>query len=196
MPQNFSAAFLESSWLNGPAFLNEERKSWPERPNDIDLHDCLQEKISKFVLTINQDSVIPFEKYSNFNELVRTMCWVRRAVTIFKSHDIFQKESKPAFGIQLSAGEIDETVEYLCNIVQQNVFFEKYHRLMANKPVSKSSPIFKLTPFLSENGLLRLSGRINNATYIARSAKEPIILPKKHILTKLIVKQYHDNCNK
>ena len=56
------------------------------------------------------------------------------------------------------------------------------------KPVSKSSSIFKLTPFLRADGLISLSGLIiYNATCVARSTKEPIILPKKHIMTRLIV---------
>lgn len=121
------------------------------------------------------------------------MCWFRRAVNIFKSYVVVQGESGAKFGSQLSSEEIDDTAEYLCKIAQRDVFCEEYNQLKTNKPVSKSSPIFKLTPFLDKEGLIRLSGRINNATCVVRCTKEPIILPKKHILTMLIVKQYHEN---
>lgn len=100
------------------------------------------EKRSKFVFMINEDSIIPLERYSSFNKLVRIMCWVRRAVKIFKSCGIVRKEKIVAFGPQLSVCEMDETTEYLCKTVQQNVFCEEYNQLKINKPVSKSSPIF------------------------------------------------------
>ncbi|XP_073842387.1 uncharacterized protein isoform X2 [Musca autumnalis] len=65
--------------------------------------------------------------------------------------------------------------------------------LKVGRRVSKKSPIFKLNPCLGDDGLIRISGRINNATCVGPSTRKPIIMPKNNLITKLIVKQYHED---
>lgn len=55
---------------------------------------------------------------------------------------------------------------------------------------SKSSKLHKLNAF-RVNGLLRVGGRLRNAP-IGEEAKYPILLPKSHHLTNLIVRHYHE----
>ena len=47
-----------------------------------------------------------------------------------------------------------------------------------------------LHPFIGENGLVRVGGRLKNAL-ITYSQKFPIILPSKHKLTELIIRDAH-----
>ena len=56
---------------------------------------------------------------------------------------------------------------------------------LRTKVVKKSSPIFKLDPHMKD-GLLRVGGRLRNAT-ISQEAKYPMILPKNHHVCSLIV---------
>lgn len=58
--------------------------------------------------------------------------------------------------------------------------------------VKKSSSLYKLSPYLDENGLLRVKGRIDRTNNIEFSMKRPIILPKQSYLTSLIVQNYHN----
>ncbi|XP_068749394.1 uncharacterized protein [Montipora capricornis] len=55
--------------------------------------------------------------------------------------------------------------------------------------LKKNSSIYKLDPVL-ENGLLRVGGRLEHAP-IENDAKHPIILPKRHHVTKLIIEYFH-----
>lgn len=48
-----------------------------------------------------------------------------------------------------------------------------------------------LTPYIDENGLLRVYGRIDAASSLPYSMKRPIILPKNHYFTKLVVIYHH-----
>lgn len=57
--------------------------------------------------------------------------------------------------------------------------------------VEKSSPIFKTWPFLDDNEILRMRGRIGAAPYVPYEAKYPAILPRHHLITSLVVDWYH-----
>lgn len=56
-------------------------------------------------------------------------------------------------------------------------------------PISRSSLLRTLSPFLGEDKLLRLGGRLRNAA-LCYSEQHPIILPK-HRISKLLVDQAH-----
>ena len=57
--------------------------------------------------------------------------------------------------------------------------------------VCKSSPIYKKWPFMDEEGVLRMRGRIGASIYATFAAKYPVLLPKYNHLTFLIVGWYH-----
>ena len=52
--------------------------------------------------------------------------------------------------------------------------------LKNGEPVSRRSPIFKLSPFLGQDGLLRIQGRLQFAG-LPIEAQHPIIVPKGHL---------------
>jgi len=57
--------------------------------------------------------------------------------------------------------------------------------------VLESSSIRQLRPFIDEDGIMRVSGRLVNATHIPYYARHPVILDSKHPLTVLIINYYH-----
>ena len=57
--------------------------------------------------------------------------------------------------------------------------------------LSKKSPLRKLNPFIDEDGLIRIGGRLTNAD-LPRDERHPDILPKTHHIATLIVRQYHE----
>ncbi|XP_068246537.1 uncharacterized protein [Palaemon carinicauda] len=76
--------------------------------------------------------------------------------------------------------------------VQREVFGDEVKALSRELSVGKSSPIYKLDPFLdSEDGLLKVGGRIRRSD-IPKSAKHPILLPKKHHVTTLLIRHEHE----
>ena len=56
--------------------------------------------------------------------------------------------------------------------------------------VKSKSPLRKLCPTLID-GVLCVGGRLQNAA-ILTEVKHPVLLPKKHHVTDLIVKKYHE----
>ncbi|XP_055527269.1 uncharacterized protein LOC129719878 [Wyeomyia smithii] len=58
------------------------------------------------------------------------------------------------------------------------------------KTFGKDSSIYKLVPILDEKGVLRVQGRIG-AAKVSYDVRHPIILPRKHQITELLVDRYH-----
>lgn len=190
-PQYFSGKTSISRWLNGPAFLKGDEEHWPKIPAAINKEKSNVEIRTKFLVTISEDnSLIPYDLKSKYFILLRQTCWLYRAVDIFKS---FVDKSVLSHQPYLTPREIEKAERFWCQKVQQESFVKEIDDLKGGNRVSKSSPIYKLSPFLGIDGLLRVSGRINNASCVGPSTKEPIILPKSHTITKLIVKQFHED---
>ena len=58
--------------------------------------------------------------------------------------------------------------------------------------VPKSSPLYSLSPFLDEEGLLRLGGRIDRSP-MSYDIRHPIILGKGSYVAGLLIRQAHEN---
>ena len=74
-----------SEWLTGPAWLKRPQSECPEQVNLIFASD--EENIPSSVFMIQAEekkSVIQWERYSNFNRLVNTVAYVRRALNKHK----------------------------------------------------------------------------------------------------------------
>ncbi|KAF8774101.1 hypothetical protein HNY73_016692 [Argiope bruennichi] len=63
-------------------------------------------------------------------------------------------------------------------------------RFVSNQPMPKKDPLSALCPFIDKDGLLRVGGRLQNAS-LQYNAKHPIILPNQHKLSILIVQYFH-----
>ncbi|XP_063903768.1 uncharacterized protein LOC135123205 [Zophobas morio] len=105
--------------------------------------------------------------------------------------------------IVCSAGTISEA------LLHQYSTFNKLQRVMAwtlrfvhnckntnkirriNKAPSNNSKILSLNPFMDENKLIRVGGRLKNSA-LDRDVKHPILLPKNRVVTKLLVRQEHE----
>ena len=58
--------------------------------------------------------------------------------------------------------------------------------------IKKTSSLYRLDPFLDEDGILRVGGRIKRGN-IPLELKNPIILPRKGHVTEMIIRYYHNN---
>ncbi|XP_055527205.1 uncharacterized protein LOC129719820 [Wyeomyia smithii] len=55
----------------------------------------------------------------------------------------------------------------------------------------KKSSLYKLSPTLDEHGVLRMRGRIEACEWVDEATKNPIILPRQHYVTDLVIADYH-----
>ncbi|XP_071055128.1 uncharacterized protein [Onthophagus taurus] len=90
----------------------------------------------------------------------------------------------------LSPAEIDFALLFWVREEQRIQFQQEIHDLKAGKPISKSSPLFRLTPFIDGNDILRITGRLRFAS-LDWDEKHPMIIPKTSHLTTLIIDSHH-----
>jgi len=64
--------------------------------------------------------------------------------------------------------------------------------LSKGKQLSTNSKLIALCPKLDEDGLMQSDSRLQYAEFLPYGVRFPIILPRRHRVTKLIVKLYHE----
>lgn len=99
----------------------------------------------------------------------------------------------------LTIEELDAAECYLIRQAQEDAYPDEVALLQQtvhrpdNAKLSKTSHLFKLTPWIDDRGIMRMRGRISACENATEYAKTPIILPRNHHTTTLIVAHYHQN---
>ena len=90
----------------------------------------------------------------------------------------------------LDVSEIEDAWRAIIKATQSARFHDELTSLSSlQKVVKKSSEIFKLDPVLVD-GIIRVGGRLRNSE-IETDAKHPVLLPKDHHLSHLIIPHCH-----
>ena len=84
-----------------------------------------------------------------------------------------------------------DSTHFLLKNAQRESYPEKIQCLQNNRPLSNSSYIRALRPFLDDNGLIRVGGRLERAQ-IPFKEKHPIILPGRHHMSLLLARHFHE----
>jgi hypothetical protein len=170
-------------WLNGPTFLWQNETDHSDNIKNI-INPSETEERSRIVCTkavINDESSELLLKYSSFKKLINIIALCFRFYNKIKG----EKITEP-----LSVKEIRFSHNVIVKLVQQEAFPDEYNCLVKNKPLPKSSPLIKLNPFLDADSIIRVGGRLVNAN-IFYNKKFPIVIPKRHHITNLIVEREH-----
>ncbi|XP_035207286.1 uncharacterized protein LOC118182107 [Stegodyphus dumicola] len=93
----------------------------------------------------------------------------------------------------LTTDELRLATKTVIKNVQESYFPQELSYLKTSRELKGvSSRVIQLTPFLDEEGVIRVGGRLKNAN-IPENSKHPILLPKEGHVTNLIVTHYHVN---
>ena len=128
--------------------------------------------------TVDKEPVFVFSRWGTFGKCMRVIAWVLRFVNNLKSKQNVRLD-------ELTYSELCAAKERLLLCVQQEAYDMEITLLKRGKTVPKSSSIVKLSPFMGEDGLMRVGSRLKyaNLTY---DEKFPILLPKGHVALLLI----------
>ncbi len=91
---------------------------------------------------------------------------------------------------QLSLDELETTENKLLKLSQGHSFAADRDSLLSTDKVSLQSKLSHLRPYLDDNGLIRVGGRLEKSDLVVRQ-KHPIILHRADSLMKLICEQLH-----
>ena len=76
---------------------------------------------------------------------------------------------------------------------QENYYSKELKALLKQAQIADSSPISKFNPYLAEDGMVRLSGRLDR-DLIPKDQRNPILLPDVSPLAKLLIREANVLC--
>ncbi|XP_018307367.1 uncharacterized protein [Mycetomoellerius zeteki] len=88
----------------------------------------------------------------------------------------------------LTVGELDRALNKIIQWTQEEAFPKEIKNLRAGKIIDNRSTLINLKPLIDNVGLLRVGGRLNKVK-ISEEQKHPIILPAKHHITMLLLRE-------
>lgn len=181
-------------WWHGPQFLHNS-KEIPLTSSDIPATDLESKVIHINVCThIKQDDeVLAFlNRYSNLSKLVRVTAYIFRFIRKCKDRYECKRTQKESisFPQYLTVRELKNAMNVCIRISQKAHFYDDIHILRKGNKFSEKSKLKSLTPFIDQNDILRVSGRLRNAK-INYNTQCPIVLSDKCHLATLIARDAH-----
>ncbi|XP_078051718.1 uncharacterized protein LOC144477857, partial [Augochlora pura] len=169
--------FLQPSiWQHGPPWLKQESASWPSRELIPCTEDPEQRIVTCMTITTAKDTSI-LNRYSSWGKLIRIIarCLRWRPGKITKG--------------SLTVRELSRAKITIIRMAQHQHFDEAIRALDRRNNHKLTHQLAKLNPFLDQDGILRVGGRLENSA-LTFSQKHPIILPKDHITTCIILNEH------
>ena len=126
------------------------------------------------------------KRFSSWKRFTRAHAWVRRFVDNCRGRARQNGELKPS--------KIEDTEVQVIKSAQREAFPEEYLALQRRKELPKNSKLLAFRPRLDEEGQMRCDSRHKHAEFLSQDARFPNS-SRKHQVTKLIVKYFHEEWN-
>lgn len=172
-------------WWHGPQWLTGRKEEWPVKMENFQTPESLLEvKKTTTALVVETKgeegiaAVVPLNDYSKLQKLVCVVAWVRRFVNNMKASLNKREDAKRAG--KLEVRELNEAEIELVKSAQDKLKKQgNFEQLVSELGIVKHGEI------------LRCEGRLVNSD-LEFDARRPFILPRKHHLTELIVRDCHE----
>ena len=206
-PQNLSS---QQRWWRGPNFLWETEECWPSTTHGEvpDSDPEVRTSANAYPTTVESHPVEShvsdcskrdsaqkgdhgglkklMENCSSWRILQRRVAWLVRFC-----HWIQNKRVARSAG-PLTLEELSQSTQVIVRSIQSECFPEDIKEVKKSNEVKNSSNLRNLRPVLVD-GILRVGGRLQNAVVLSWDEKHPMILPKRHPVSHLIVRHYHES---
>ncbi|KMQ85212.1 hypothetical protein RF55_16360 [Lasius niger] len=163
-------------WWHGPHWLMTGQ--WPQY-QEIGIDTS--EMKSMVMLTKKHSRYDILRRFSEYEKFQRVIAyWLR-----FKTNSLGAKKSGP-----LTPDELDQADKNIVKMTQHEAFLFEKQVLEKKHQIPKNSNLTSLNPFLDNEGIIRVGGRLSRAD-IPEIQKHPTVLPAKHHITTIITKREH-----
>lgn len=169
-------------WWEGPPWLKMDPARWPRRP-DINLNREIPE-LRPSVLSITPALEELGVDISTFDKLVRVFAWVWR----FRGQCTLEK--KHLLSTHLTLKELRVAKTLLLRHSQRTSYAKEFEMLEGKRPLPAGHTLSALSPYIDEDGLLRVGGRLQRAE-LASSTAHPLIMSISSHVVVLLVRRTH-----
>ena len=163
----------------------------PRQPQQRELDACQETgaKPHSCRVVTGVSAVWLAHRFSSFRTLTRVTAYLRRAAYNFLSKIRHHPKNSDLY---LPVEEVKSSTKFLLQLSQNRSFKEELTGLKKSPPqlIKHSSHILSLNPFLGQDGLLHIGGRLSNAP-LSYGQRHPIMLSSKDPLTHLIFRSRH-----
>ena len=165
-------------WLKGPVFLYRDESKWPSQPKRLTIGENEREvKVKVNSVKLSYDAIVILEtRISNWTKMRRV---VARMI-----------QWLPNYRRKLDVSIIQKAEGVIFQSIQRRAFIDDISNLTTKRPIKRKGSLWRLSPFLDTNGLIRVGGRISQSN-APEELKHPIILPKQSNVTKMIFQTAH-----
>ena len=170
-------------WVEGPDFLKTDESTWPEKlPGGIENPDEVSERRVNVHASSTKDKIthegfLKPASFSSLRRLIRVTAWVQRFLA-----DCRLDRKDRTLSDTLDPDELTKAENWWLRKAQTDTF-----------PMGEEQQsLTRLNPKKDKDGLLRAHSRLQNASELSYDAKYPILLPKDHAITKLVISDRHE----
>ncbi len=193
------AAHLQNTnWLSGPKFLlmpesgtSESTYNLVDPSSDLDVRPLVS-TLSTTALSKQLGSQ-RFAKFSSWKSLTGA---ITRLIHIAHHFKTTEKENSSCKGwhyckAEFTVEESNKASAIIIRVAQEEVYSQEIKCIKKQERIPKSSPLHTLDPFIDEQGLLRVGGRLHRSS-LNQSEKTPLIIPGKHHIATLLIRHHHE----
>jgi hypothetical protein len=173
-------------WFVGPAFLREPEEKWTTYQDLVEPEERELEIVKdKFV---GATGISPVDQIGDlFNTETSLPGLVNALVKMARENNPVSERN-----VEITVEEEKNALVTAIRKMQELCFNAEVKSLQMRRIVKKTSRLVKLTPFLDENEIIRVGGRLEN-TYEPYDARHPVVLDSDHCLTNWLVMEAHCN---
>ncbi|KAK7877393.1 hypothetical protein WMY93_031909, partial [Mugilogobius chulae] len=184
-----------STWLLGPEFLLKPTESSSQDSFQLQSPETDIE-VRPLVTTASQTPRTPlkttnFQSFSSWHSLKRAFARLIHIASTFKQKQSDNQCKGWHMCYELKPSDFEQAQEVIIKAVQRESFSDEVTLIETGKNIPKTSPLLKLSPYLDKSGLLRVGGRLLRSD-LENAEKCPLILPRNHHVTRLLIRHYHE----
>ncbi|XP_024869358.1 uncharacterized protein LOC112453047 [Temnothorax curvispinosus] len=169
-------------WWEGPQWLRcNDLPESQQKVTEYDESQLAKNDRARVVTVASCQETSPFYKFSTFTKVIRIAATCLRFVHNCKR----QKHYGP-----LTVDELEEATKCLIRREQAITFSKDIQDLTRQGTVSNQSSLKHLTPFIDEENLIRVGGRLQHAN-LRSDVKHPWLLLQRSKVTELIIEHEH-----
>ena len=176
-------------WWQGPSFLRQNESEWPVRVvGDLDSagreEACKNGQLDAMTLMCEEVPNLCPRRFSDWTKMVRVHAWARRFISNCRGGERLRGD--------LTCEEMNVASLSIIWEAQTEAFAEDLKLVESGQGLPPKSRLAKLSPRLNEDKVLRCDGRTQLAEWLPFDVRFPIILPRKHPVTRLIIRDCHE----
>ncbi|KAJ8028733.1 hypothetical protein HOLleu_31057 [Holothuria leucospilota] len=193
----------KSNWLSGPDFLWQREFLTINNEINITVYDNDPEVKCASTLSVQRGEFPPifelerFEGFSSWFKLKRAIALCLQFKERLRSGKLCHssKNGTSKVSHKIDVKQLSDAELKIIKVVQAHGFGKEFEILKSvegkqRRFVSKASSLYGLDPFVDENGVIRVGGRLHTSN-LEFNLRHPIVIPKKGHVTRLLIRHFH-----